>query len=354
MSQPSLIVRADAGLDIGTGHVMRCFALSRAWRQRGGRVWFVSRTLPGGIAARLRDGGVEIATIAEDLTAEQEHMAIAEIITAERKQADKVWLLADGYHFDVDYFHGLKQLGAPLLVIDDLANLPTYPCELLMNPNIFAEPALYPEKLSGEAMLGTRFALIRDDLRARMGPTREHPAVARKLLIVLGGADPGGFSMMLTDAVAQASTSLSRQGGIEGRLIVGAANPRAEALTRSAPDMVSVHADVRDMAAMFQWCDMALSAAGSTVWEMSMFGVPMILAAQNDGEVRLADRLGGLGGCVYLGEFEHLTVDAVAGALAQDPQGRGAQSAITTGLVDGAGADRVVGRMLDLGGDAQG
>jgi len=36
-----LLIRADAGTDIGTGHFMRCLALGQAWKDAGGKVIFI-------------------------------------------------------------------------------------------------------------------------------------------------------------------------------------------------------------------------------------------------------------------------------------------------------------------------
>ncbi len=39
----NLIIRADADSVIGTGHIMRCLALTQVWQDKGGKVTFAGK-----------------------------------------------------------------------------------------------------------------------------------------------------------------------------------------------------------------------------------------------------------------------------------------------------------------------
>ena len=54
-----LVIRADAGGVIGTGHVMRMIALAQAYIRRGGSVVMVSVRCPEPVIERIRESGIK-------------------------------------------------------------------------------------------------------------------------------------------------------------------------------------------------------------------------------------------------------------------------------------------------------
>lgn len=45
----NIVIRADASIQIGSGHVMRCLTLADELRRRGAEVSFICRELPGNL-----------------------------------------------------------------------------------------------------------------------------------------------------------------------------------------------------------------------------------------------------------------------------------------------------------------
>jgi len=56
----NIAIRADASVEMGSGHVMRCLTLAEALRERGAEVHFICRDLPGHLGGVLADKGYPV------------------------------------------------------------------------------------------------------------------------------------------------------------------------------------------------------------------------------------------------------------------------------------------------------
>ena len=111
----TLLIRADASVSIGTGHVMRCLALAQAWQDRGGHAVFALASGTPSIEQRLAEEGVRVERI--DAAIGSELDAKNTILCGKRFGAQ--WIVLDGYTFTADYQEKIKTSGAKLLFIDD-------------------------------------------------------------------------------------------------------------------------------------------------------------------------------------------------------------------------------------------
>src|SRR5208337_2108122 len=106
MRRGILLVRADATVTSGSGHVMRCLALAQAWQHAGGDVIFAIAQSTVAIEERLRSEPVRIAAI-QGVPGSAEDMQQT-IDAALFHQAE--WLVVDGYYFDAHYVSELQNV----------------------------------------------------------------------------------------------------------------------------------------------------------------------------------------------------------------------------------------------------
>ena len=343
MTVPSLLIRADAGGVIGTGHVMRCLALAQAWQDLGGRAIFAMAESTPAIRRRLLSESCEVVPVAaEPGTDDDSQRTVA--LALERNAR---WVVLDGYCFGAEFQLALKRAGLKALLLDDYGHAKSYSADLVLNQNVPAAPALYEKREAGTGLLlGPRYCLLRREFLANGQQKREIPATANRGLVTMGGSDPANLTARVLEAL-----KLVTLDNLSVIVVVGGSNPEYESLKRSVlePSVgsgmdVALHRDVSDMAELMAWADVAVSAAGSTCWELCFFGVPSLLIDAADNQTGVARELNRLGCAVHLGN----SVDVSAAKIAQELERvvrsadiRRSLSERSRQLVEGSGARRV-------------
>ena len=341
----SLLIRADAGNDIGTGHVMRCLALAQEWRRLAGTVRFASTALTPALHSRLDREGFEVT----DLAASPGSVADAELTAEAASHRDALWIVADGYRFDDRYQRRLRDSGHRLLVMDDWGHASHYAANLVVNQNLAADPHLYRNRdPDTRLLLGTDYVLLRKEFQAWSGRRRQIPEVAAKILVMFGGANAGGATARVVAALAEADL-----GDAELTVVVGGGAADLDDLRHEVavfPGTAHLEFDVADMAPILAGADLAISAAGSTCWEMAFMGLPALLLVTADNQRGLAAALHRCGAAHSLGEVGKLDLDSLrhrVASIAKDCDRRRAMAAAGQSLVDGRGASRVFLAMGD-------
>jgi UDP-2,4-diacetamido-2,4,6-trideoxy-beta-L-altropyranose hydrolase len=345
-----LVIRADAGAEMGTGHVMRCLALAQAWlRASGSRaggagpVLFVSASLPEPLELRVAAERCAVARIAVQPGSAED----AERTIEQARKAGAAWVVLDGYSFDPSYQARITESGSRLLVVDDVSHFDRYPADILLNQNLYADASLYEGKCPrGRRLLGSRYALLRREFLDTNGWARSHPDVARRLLISLGGGDSENVTRQILGGVAAAGPA-----DIEVRVVVGAAYPHGDELAPVAqglPFPCAVRRNVADMAAEMRWADVAILGGGSSVLEASYLQLPSLLTILADNQVRQAEQADSSGMAVLMGWWNRIDDGVVSRCLTRIRTSRDLRVAMARRMsehVDGRGGERVAEAM---------
>ena len=132
----TVLFRADASAEIGTGHVMRCLALAGAVKALGEECVFVCRDIPRLLAERITGDGHSLQLLIPtdgDNTAKAAEVPYAHWLKAPWRDdavetseiADEVgaqWIVVDHYGLDADWEQAVATADRNVAAMDDLAD----------------------------------------------------------------------------------------------------------------------------------------------------------------------------------------------------------------------------------------
>jgi UDP-2,4-diacetamido-2,4,6-trideoxy-beta-L-altropyranose hydrolase len=345
-----LVFRADSSAVMGTGHVMRCLALAQAWSDGGGKASFLTTGNLGSLETHLRSEGCEVVSVDVRPGSAEEARRTADWA----KSNGASWVVVDGYHFGADYQRVVKESGLRLLFVDDNGHAERYCADIVLNQNLYAHKGLYPNRESyTRLLLGPKYALLRREFLKWRDWTREIPAVARKVLVTLGGGDPGNVTLKVIRGLRQLG-----QTDVKTKVVAGPANPHLDALRQEverSAGQVELLTAVKDVPDLMTWADVAISAGGSTCWEMAFMGLPACIIILADNQLPVADVLQKRGAAISVGwwgpEVSAKLWQAV-GCLLEESDRRREMSRLGRLVVDGGGSQCVAEAIRDYSGEA--
>ncbi len=332
----NLLVRADAGAKMGTGHVMRRLALAQAWQDAGGTARFAMIGPPEGILARLAAEGIEVVS----LSAVPGSADDARQTVALARQCAAAWVVVDGYQFSGEYERAVKEAGLKLLAIDDYGHAGHYWADLVLNQNLHAEEDLYRnrEPYTG-LLLGTRFALLRREFWKWRGWRRETAETGRKLLVTLGGGDPDNVTLKVIASLKMVSVP-----ELEAVVLSGPANPHfaeLEAAVRAHDRPVRLLHNVADMPELVGLGRRGRGGGGIELLGAGLHGPSQPVARSWPRTRPLGGALSARGAALNLGKPEIADVAGIARYLTdlmQSKPNRETMAAAGRSLIDGEGA----------------
>lgn len=318
-----VVFRCDASPEIGAGHVTRCSALATALRERGIESTFVlgSGSVSGFSCVELPEAFGSLS--------QQDIEATAQTAT----DVGAASVVVDLFGAQTPYLASLSMLGLHVGVIDDRADRDLRAARWLLNQNIGAQALDYRVAANCDLALGLDYAMLRPMFAAaRMQASRRtfRPR-NRRVLITIGGGN----------IRAESATIIASFDSIRRRVELRAIG---DAEGRSSQHLVELLGPVGDVPEHMLWADVAVTAAGSTCWELMCLGVPMIVVPLDEGQRRNALCIAELGAGVAVETLEE--AGEAAARLLDAPRRRAEMSRAAMDLVDGRGAERAAASLV--------
>jgi UDP-2,4-diacetamido-2,4,6-trideoxy-beta-L-altropyranose hydrolase len=357
-----IVIRTDASVQIGSGHIMRCLTLAGTLRSRGCGVSFICRELPGHLCDFVESKGYKVHRLPYDGTnslknqnniRHEDWLGVDWGTDAEQTlnilQTSQTpdWLIVDHYALDRRWETMMRPLTRKIMVIDDIADRP-HDCDLLLDQNLYDDmesryDGRVPDKCT--KLLGPHYALLRPEFIEARKKLRVRDSSVKRIFVFFGGAD-------LTNETEKAlkAVQLLERSDIVIDVVVGSANPNKDAIRQYCASLPNANyfSQVDNMAFMMTTADLAIGGGGGTTWERCSLSLPSLVISVADNQVHIAEAAAAAGAIIYLGSSDKVTTVDVLNALrtvilAPDILRKLTKHA--SGLVDGMGADRVLSSM---------
>lgn len=308
--------RADASIDIGTGHVMRCLTLANALVAHGHDIHFICRKHRGHLGGIIEQCGHKLTLLETDVKANTDsrlthahwlgthwQQDADDTIAAFRgKQPD--WLVIDHYAIDDQWQSTLRAYCKHIMVIDDLADR-NLNADLLLDQNYYHNmESRYDERIGDSCvkLIGPRYAMLREEFTKLRNTIRPRNKL-EKLLIFFGGVDQHDLT----------STALDSLEGLELKttVIAGNNNSKANKLKLRCQNMhnVDFHRNVNNMGELMAESDLAIGAGGTTTWERCYLGLPAIVITLAKNQAAVNAAVNAAGASVLAGDIRTTSND---------------------------------------------
>ncbi len=318
-----VVIRTDASIELGTGHVMRCLTLAKQLERHGANVTFICRALEGNSTAYLISQGMNVLQLPIPKTElshvqwMKEHNSIDAAETIELIQAldtEVGLLIVDHYALDERFERALRPFTKKILVIDDLGNR-RHDTDILLDQNTYFNMenryyGLVPEHCT--LLLGPNYLLLRDEFIEAVSFGRRIREEVNNLFVFFGGTDPSGETVKTLQALKELDLS-----DVEIDVVVGAMNPRRVEIEHLCAELTNVtyHCQISHMAQLMMKADIAIGAGGATTWERCFLGLPTLAIVIADNQLAATKYLHDREVIYYIGESERTSKESIIRAL---------------------------------------
>ncbi|TBR37475.1 UDP-2,4-diacetamido-2,4,6-trideoxy-beta-L-altropyranose hydrolase [Marinomonas agarivorans] len=362
------IIRADASIHIGSGHIMRCLVLADELKQHGYSVTFVMRPQQGDMFDFVVKRGFTALALPATPAITPKHNADYEgwLQTSLHEELEGFFttviaadlMIVDHYGITCDWERQVRShYRCPLIVIDDLMR--EHDANLIIDQTLARKADSYATSSVENVLTGIDFALINqgfakwhEQQKQRLHQQTNTDIHQHRILLTMGGIDQPNATLRVLQTLQEQQTEVQLQALKERIPVTVLLSPKAlhyQAVSEYCKEHTDwiTHIDFTDdMAEMMQRHTIAIGAAGSTSWERACLGLPSIVVPLADNQKYICQSLveHGLSLSVSLDDINTHLVSSLQNLMAN----HSIMQQRNLALCDGLGVKRVMNHISEL------
>lgn len=334
----TLYIRVDMNQTIATGHVMRCLSIAEAARDEGAdAVFILADTQAEELIQSKQFRTIVLNSTWNDL--EKELPDLLDLIAKENIET----LLVDSYYVTENYLEALNH-ATSVAYIDDLNSF-HYPVDTLIAYANYWKKMNYEKNYPNtKLLLGCDYVPLRREFQ-NLPPKRIRENV-ENLLILTGGSDNLGISENILDHIPL--EQYKKVDAICGRYFEQFDYLKTK---YSNCQNIHIHKAVDNIMDYMLDADVAISAGGTTLYELCATGTPTITYSFADNQLDNVIQLEEDGIMQYAGDIRYDKVYENIRTVVEAYQEKSYRNQISgkmKQLIDGQGANKLIRALFDL------
>jgi len=247
-------ILTEGGNGIGLGHISRCVSLYDEVLSRGIDAEFIVY------------GDIEGTEILKDKNILNANWLNIEYLRENITKED--YVIVDSYKADKEIYNIIAQISKKSLYIDDFGRL-DYPKGIILNPSLDSRHINYSNTSKNILLVGPKYVIIRSSF---IGIERKHiQKEVKRVLVVMGGTDVRNIIPLIIDKICKENQDIFFD------IVLGNLHCKSENININLEN-INFHVNVseKEMSQIMVNCDMAITAAGQTIYELLATKTPFI------------------------------------------------------------------------------
>jgi len=274
-----LAIRVDGNSEIGTGHVQRCLSIAEALKSRGEPPFFILSD--NNMAELIMNKGfkfVSLNTLWYDM--ESEISKLFEIISKYKVNT----IILDSYYISDNYTH-LVGVVVDLYYIDDFYNKHYRNLKGLISYNVSCDFSKEIYESNTNLLLGTKYIPLRSEFQ-NITPITITEDI-KNIMLTTGGTD----KYLITEKIIEILKNEENFKDVVLHVVIGNFFTNKENLRKlsESNDKIILYENVEKMSDIMLRSDVAISAGGTTLYELCVCGLPTITFTIAENQVKMTE-----------------------------------------------------------------